>query len=199
MDRREYPGLNAARAALLLLLAAAVAPAPGATLGDDLAPGRSDDLLPADEAFVLAAGRRGDATLVLHWAIADGYYLYRDRSAFALENAGEARLGEPRFAPAEIQDDPYFGPMAVYHDEASVRLPLEGEPAPGARLRVTYQGCNEPVGVCYPPVEKTLSLAAIAPERAASGGPPRTPVTVALSALRQIVDHVRRALAAAGA
>lgn len=190
MDRREHPNLNGARAALLLLLAAAFTPAPGATLGDDLAPAGADELLPADEAFILGAERQADATIVLHWAIADGYYLYRDRSAFALENAGEARLGEPRFAPAETQDDPFFGRVAIYREEASVRLPLEGEPPPDARLRVTYQGCNEPVGVCYPPVEKTLSLASIDPEAAAAAAPPM-PVVMALAAMLLILAGVQ--------
>lgn len=198
MDRREYPGLNGARATLLLLLAAAFAPAPGATLGDDLAPGGGDDLLSADEAFMLAAERRADATVVLRWAIAEGYYLYRDRSTFALENAGEARLGEPRFAPAELEDDPFFGRVAIYHGEASVRLPLVGEPGPGARLRVTYQGCNEPVGVCYPPVEKTLPLAGI-DATTAGGDTPRTAVAMSLSALLLVAAGVRRALPEADA
>lgn len=183
MDRREHPSLRRARLALLLL-AAAAAPAPAATLGDELAPADPDGLLPADEAFILGAERQDDATIVLHWAIADGYYLYRDRSEFTLADAGTARLGEPRFAPAETRDDPFFGRVAVYYGEASVRLPLEGEPPPGARLRVRYQGCNEPVGVCYPPVEKTLALAAIDPQAAAAGAATlRAPVTMALAAV----------------
>ncbi len=52
-----------------------------------------------------------------------------------------------------------------------MRLPLEGEPAAGAVLGLTYQGCNEPRGVCYPPVEKDLALAGFA---AVSPGPPTT-------------------------
>jgi thiol:disulfide interchange protein DsbD len=30
------------------------------------------------------------------------------------------------------------------------------------RLHASYQGCNEPLGVCYPPIEKTLTIAAAA-------------------------------------
>ncbi|NYT60398.1 protein-disulfide reductase DsbD domain-containing protein [Allopusillimonas ginsengisoli] len=25
-------------------------------------------------------------------------------------------------------------------------------------LQASYQGCNDPTGVCYPPIEKTLSV-----------------------------------------
>lgn len=175
----------------LLLLAAAVTPVPGATLGDDLTPAGADELLPAEEAFLLGAERQADATIVLHWAIADGYYLYRDRTTFALENARGARLGEPRFAPAETRDDPFFGRVAIYREEASVRLPLEGEPPAGARLRVSYQGCNEPVGVCYPPVEKTLSLAALDPAAAAAATALPTPAVMAAAAVVLILAGVQ--------
>lgn len=176
---------------MLLLFAAAVAPAPAAIPGADAAPARAETLLPAGQAFLLGAERQADATIVLHWAIADGYYLYRDRSTFALEHAGAARLGEPRFAPAETLDDPNFGRVAVYRGEADVRLPLEGEPPAGARLRVTYQGCNEPVGVCYPPVEKTLSLAALDPGSPAEAALlPRT-VVMALAAVALILAGVQ--------
>ena len=124
--------------------------------------GAGEELLPPEQAFILGTERQADETLVLHWTIAPGYYLYRDRTEFELLNAGGATLGEPRFAPAEMKDDPFFGETAVYFDEASVRLPLQGEPAAGAELALTYQGCNEPRGVCYPPVETKLSLAGFA-------------------------------------
>ncbi len=142
---------------LLLLCLLTVPPAQAGKLtgGDN---GDAATLLPAGEAFILGTERQADDSLVLHWTIAPGYYLYRDRMEFELVDAGGARLGEPRFAPAEIKQDPFFGETAVYYDEASVRLPLAGEPEPGAVLRLTWQGCNEPRGVCYPPVEENLDI-----------------------------------------
>ncbi|MDZ7747966.1 MAG: protein-disulfide reductase DsbD [Halofilum sp. (in: g-proteobacteria)] len=161
----------------VLALAAAALPGAAATLGDEVAGAGSDALLPADEAFVLGAERQADATVVLHWTIADDYYLYRDRTEITLNGGGEASLGEPRFAPARTKDDPFFGETAVYYGEASVRVPLRGTPAEGARLEVTYQGCNEPIGVCYPPIDKTLEMSSIAlaqgsgPSSGTTGGP----------------------------
>lgn len=155
------PRRSISRALAALLLALLAGPAPAASAFDQFA-GDGSDLLPADEAFILGAERQADRTIVLHWSIAEDYYLYRDRMEFTLVDAGEASLGEPRPAPATSKDDPFFGQVQVYYREASVRLPLQGDPPDDARLKVVYQGCNEPVGVCYPPVEKTLALASIA-------------------------------------
>ena len=170
MDRREYHAIFLTRllATIALLAGLAFAPAVAETLGDSVGNAGQANLLPADEAFVLGAERQADATIVLHWTIAEDYYLYRDRSEFRLVDGGGAQLGEPRFSPSDTKQDPFFGEVEVFHDEGSVRLPLEGEPPPGARLEVTYQGCNDPVGVCYPPIEKSIDLGSIEPASAAA-------------------------------
>jgi len=152
-------------ATLALIVAAAAAQAATLGGGDNSA---GSDLLPADEAFVLGVERQANDTLLLHWTIAPDYYLYRDRTEIALEGAGDARLGEPNFPPAKTKQDPNFGEVAVFYEEARARVPIEGEPASDAKLVVTYQGCNEPIGVCYPPIERTLDLASI--EQAAVDG-----------------------------
>ena len=51
-----------------------------------------DDLLPADKAFVLAATSDSPDRVTLHWEIADGYYLYRDKVKVAA-TSGNAQLG----------------------------------------------------------------------------------------------------------
>jgi len=147
----------------MMLLGSAGLPVAAATLGGDIAGG--DALLPAHEAFVLAARRPRAAMLVLRWRIADGYYLYRARMHFSLHHAGRAHLGKPRFGPAQMEDDPILGRTAIYRDQARVRLALHGTPAPGATLRVRYQGCNAPQGVCYPPIERDIALATLEPAR----------------------------------
>ena len=167
MDTREHIILKRLLALLVLLAGLAAGPLPAQSLADTTGGGQGE-LLPAEEAFSLAAERQADGTIVLHWSIAPDYYLYRDRNEFELLDAGNAGLGEPRFAPSKTKQDPFFGEVEVYYAEGSVRLPLQGEPASGARLRVSYQGCNEPVGVCYPPIEREIALASIGP--AAAGG-----------------------------
>ena len=155
-------------AAIALFTGLAFAPAGAETLGDSVGNAGQAELLPADEAFVLGAERQADATIVLHWTIAEDYYLYRDRSEFRLIDGGDAELGKPRFSPSDTKQDPFFGEVEVFHNEGSVRLPLEGEPPPGARLEVTYQGCNDPVGVCYPPIDKSIDLGSIEPAAASA-------------------------------
>jgi thiol:disulfide interchange protein DsbD len=50
--------------------------------------------------------------------------------------------------------------VQVYHRPIEAVLTLHGA-SPGAEvsLRATYPGCNDPIGVCYPPIEKTLQVA----------------------------------------
>lgn len=189
--RRSGAARYAARRVAVVLLALLTGPALAASAFDGAVSGGSGgrDLLPADEAFILGAERQADRTLVLHWSIAEDYYLYRDRMEFSLQGGGDASLGEPRHAPATSKDDPFFGDVQVYYQEASVRLPLRGQPPDDARLKVVYQGCNEPAGVCYPPVEKTLALADIAQQGASIGadaaaaGPAGGPTRWAVPAL----------------
>jgi len=160
--------MNRIRFLLTLLCLLAITPAASAI---DLGQGDGNaELLPPDQAFILGTERQADRSLVLHWTIAPDYYLYRDRMEFALVDAGGATLGEPAFAPAKTKQDPFFGETAVYYDEASVRLPLQGEPSSEAGLQLVYQGCNEPHAVCYPPIERTLALASFGD--AGSSGPP---------------------------
>ncbi|MEE9397386.1 MAG: protein-disulfide reductase DsbD domain-containing protein, partial [Methylococcales bacterium] len=43
-----------------------------------------DELLPADQAFQLNAQVKDGETLSVHWQIADGYYLYREKFGFSI-------------------------------------------------------------------------------------------------------------------
>ncbi len=55
--------------------------------------------------------------------------------------------------------DPFFGMIEVYKVPITVNLPLERSPkAEGLTVYATYQGCNEKLGICYPPIEKTVDL-----------------------------------------
>ena len=108
--------------------------------------------------------------LELAFDIAPGYYLYRDK--MTLESADPAlALGELQRPPGEMKDDPEFGPVAIYRDEASLRASL-GAAAGGSEplaLTVGYQGCAED-GICYPPIKRVITLGA--DELAASGATP---------------------------
>ncbi len=127
-----------------------------------------DDLLPLEEAFALEASVEDDA-LVLHWEIAEGYYLYRH--AFEVESTREpVVLGEPDIPPGEPTVDEFFGETETYRDSVTVRVPVESAPAGGElTARVAFQGCAD-LGVCYPPHRQEVSVQMPAATGASAAG-----------------------------
>ncbi len=116
-------------------------------------------LLPVGQAFQPSLSLSADGhTLLAHWRIADGYYLYRDRFSFKPARPG-LKLGPAKWPAGQIKNDEFFGRMVVYHHQVTARLPIEQAPLAGAlKLTVHYQGCAD-AGVCYPPQTHTLTVA----------------------------------------
>jgi thiol:disulfide interchange protein DsbD len=137
---------------ILLMLLAAVAPAAAQLrLG-----GSADNLLEPEKAFRFSARAPDASSIEVSFAIADGYYMYRDRFKFALEPA-EARVGTPEFPAALPYKDQFFGEVAIYRKQVRIRLPVEGAPGRTVQLAVTSQGCAD-IGVCYVPMESKVAL-----------------------------------------
>ncbi len=115
-----------------------------------------EELLPPEEAFAFT-GEWTDNVLIARWQIADGYYMYEDK--FAVESQTEGvEIGELVTSPGTVKDDPFFGEVVIYTDHAEVQIPLIAEtPVTGVSLAVWGQGCNEPVGICYPPTKYEVS------------------------------------------
>ncbi|MEO8134693.1 MAG: protein-disulfide reductase DsbD N-terminal domain-containing protein [Betaproteobacteria bacterium] len=134
---------RAAIAAGLLLLAATAAPA--------------QDLLDPDVAFKVVARLVKPDTIELKYETARGYYLYRDRLAYALTPV-EAQLGQPKFPPGKIKQDEFFGKSVIYRNRTIVRVPVSAPSGTNLTLTADLQGCAD-IGVCYPPVRRTFSLA----------------------------------------
>ncbi|MDH4134424.1 MAG: protein-disulfide reductase DsbD, partial [Gammaproteobacteria bacterium] len=132
------------------------------------------ELLEPDKAFLLdRIEARDGKTIVASWIIAPGYYLYRDKFKFEIADRA-VTLKAPVFPAGKKKDDPGFGIVEVYYDKVSIVLPVErrSDGAQTVKLRVTIQGCNEPVGVCLPPMMKEISVALPAASAAAAGAPP---------------------------
>src|SRR3989344_2898027 len=150
----------------------------------------SDDLLEADQAFRLSTRVVNGTTLEARWQIAPGYYLYRDKFKFeALEGA---TLKNPAYPRGKKKQDPLFGEVETYTKTVRVRLPFERlNNAPIVRLRITAQGCNEPVGVCYPPIVKQVdfNLPPIKGGRTQITSPAQAPV----GAIQSLKDLTRAA------
>ncbi len=130
---------------LLLWLALAALPATAAS---------PPDLLEPEQAFRFSARALDGNALEVQFAIAEGYYLYRERFKFSAENA---RLGKPEYPAGERKNDQFFGDTETYRKAVRIRVPVEAGAGDPLKLVVTSQGCAD-VGVCYVPMESIASL-----------------------------------------
>lgn len=106
------------------------------------------ELLQPQQAFHLSARALDARTVQVTFAIAEGYYMYRDRFQF------KSATGKPLTADisrGEMKDDPYFGPTEILRREARIRLRVPGADTSGSvEVDVTSQGCADQ-GVCFLP------------------------------------------------
>jgi thiol:disulfide interchange protein DsbD len=138
-------GRNQALKRVLFLLVVLVAT--GAAL--------AQELLEPEKAFRFSARMAAGPVVDVHFAIAPGYYLYRDRLRFAVEASAPVELGAPQFPPALPHKDEFFGETPIYRQQVSIRVPVRGEGP--FELKVTSQGCAD-AGVCYVPMESRARL-----------------------------------------
>jgi hypothetical protein len=149
---------------LLLWLALAVPLAPAAA---------AEDLLEPEKAFRFSARALGEDAVEVSFAIADGYYMYRERFKF---EAQSARLGPAELPRGLRKKDEFFGDTEVYRNAVHIRVPVAAGAADPLQLVVTSQGCAD-IGVCYVPMESraALLLAAAPSTPAFSEAPRRVP------------------------
>ncbi len=128
-------------------------------LGINLGQSNPQELLPPDEAFKIAVEVRDGNTLIAHLTPAKNYYLYRDKIAFEPKQEGMA-IEKVTLPSGKMKEDMTFGNTEVYYTpiQAVISLKREGSASEPLTLEATYQGCNEPVGVCYAPIHKVIDL-----------------------------------------
>ncbi len=119
---------------------------------------KQDTLLPGEEAFAVTAQIVGQQ-LKVYWTIASDYYMYRDQFSISSTNP-EVQFGELVFPEGVVEDDPEFGEVVVYFYNAELSAPIVNFPGTGSQIELVIkaQGCNKPVGVCYPPQTRTLMV-----------------------------------------
>ena len=149
--------------------AAATSLAPAAKSGGALAVlkdlgmslgGSGDELLPPEEAFKVSITPKDANTLLLTIAPSANVYLYRDKIKVTLLNAKGVTVAGMKLPKGEMKTDLTFGKTEVYHQAvtAEVSLKRDAGSAQKIALRVDYQGCNEKVGVCYPPLNQRFDV-----------------------------------------
>ena len=121
--------------------------------------GGTNEFLEPDQAFKLNVDIKDSHTLVARWSIVEGYYLYRDKIAFALEDNDSIKLGPVSLANGKVKHDEFFGEVEIYDQSLEVNLPIEraNEAESRITLETSYQGCAN-AGICYPPISKTVNL-----------------------------------------
>lgn len=117
-----------------------------------------DDLLPVEQAFASTLRADADGQVHLHFAIAEGYYLYRHRLGLAA-TGDEVEMGELVLPDGTAYTDEFFGDVETYRHELNARAPLLRSPrAQTIELELRFQGCAD-VGVCYPPERLRVPVA----------------------------------------
>jgi thiol:disulfide interchange protein DsbD len=146
-----------------------------ASLLSDLIGGKGGPL-PVEEAYLFSAIDTEPGRYELNWLIHENYYLYRDK--IKLKVSDNLEIVEQQASPAKQKEDPLFGMVWVYYEQADLKVAIRsrtGQPASGT-LSVEYQGCWEG-GICYPPVTKKVELTAIPPDTPLITAEPIAPVS----------------------
>jgi thiol:disulfide interchange protein DsbD len=117
------------------------------------------ELLPPDQAFKLTVKVRSANTLIAEFEPTKNYYLYKDKIAFKPESKGTL-IEKISLPQGKMKNDPTFGKTEVYYKpfQAVISLKREISASNQLTLAATYQGCNEPIGVCYAPIDKVIKL-----------------------------------------
>ena len=129
-------------------------------LGINLGQSNPQELLPPDEAFKISLEVRDGNTVIANLMPAKDYYLYRDKIAFEPQQA-DTVIEKITLPAGKMKDDQTFGQTEVYYSPIQAIISLKRENAGNEQpltLTASYQGCNEPVGVCYAPIHKAIEL-----------------------------------------
>lgn len=115
----------------------------------------ADDFLDPAVAFKFSASE-APGQVDVRFKVANGYYLYRERFAFAVKS-GQATLGEPQLPAGHVKFDQTFGKnVETYRGDVVIHVPVKQAAGP-FELAVTSQGCADE-GICYPPAEHVVKI-----------------------------------------
>jgi thioredoxin:protein disulfide reductase len=131
------------------------------SLFDGLGLGSDDEVPPlVEEAFQFSAEVNDANSILAHWKVLDGNYLYQNKIQFEVVGNDNVKLGQISLPAGENKQDETFGLVQVYHHDLSLIIPIERPEGPNTfTLRARFQGCSEKFGICYPPSEQQVDLA----------------------------------------
>ena len=98
-----------------------------------MASAQQPKLLEPERAFAFSVQAIDESTVEARFAIANGYYLYREKLKFAVEPVTLA--GAPVLPPGKLKHDEFFGNVETYRGRLAVRLPARRRAAGGHGYR----------------------------------------------------------------
>ena len=108
------------------------------------------EILDPAVAFKVSAKVVSDSSLQVTYDIAPGYYLYREKFAFASESA-KVKLGDANIPHGKVKQDEFFGRIETLRNQVRIVIPFSRDDnTSGWNFSSTSQGCAD-VGVCFPP------------------------------------------------
>ena len=112
--------------------------------------------LPAHEAIQYTLTQNNE-TVSIHFTLADNVYLYQDKLKLTLTDKSKIKSG------AFIEDahtivDPSFGEVPVFFESATFKIDRQTLQPEAHTLTLKYQGCDQAIGLCYPPQKTTLNI-----------------------------------------
>lgn len=128
----------------------------------------SDEPLAPEDAFEMNARFDGANELTVSFQIEPGYYLYNDKFEFTV--VGDIQLGSPKLPEGVEHYDQNFGDVRVHYDYVEAVIPFSRatpDEIP-VTIQAVFQGCKED-SICYPPMERFMSLSVPAATEFASG------------------------------
>ena len=127
----------------------------------------AEDFLDPEVAFKVSAKMIEPGLAEVHFTIADGYYLYRERLKF---DSADAKLGTPDLPKGKIKfDETFQKDVETYRASLTVRIPVKA--SGDFTLNIGRQGCAD-LGLCYPPMETPVKLSiASSSSTATAAGP----------------------------
>ena len=116
----------------------------------------TDGPLPAHEAIKFSTEQDGSA-LTIAFELAENVYLYQDKLKFSLLD--KTPYSSANFVQTpEVISDPSFGDVAVFFNSATAKLDLTNLPDKTSQLKMRYQGCDQAIGLCYPPQTSVIDI-----------------------------------------
>ncbi|MGH8718497.1 MAG: protein-disulfide reductase DsbD [Burkholderiales bacterium] len=138
-------------------------------------PSAEQEFLPPDQAFKVEVKSVDANTVQAHFTPAEGYYFYRDKTAFSVQQPARVQVSEVALPRGEMKSDPNFGDVEVFHRPFDALISLQStKPADKITLQAVYQGCAE-AGLCYPPITKAFQVALASTGAGPSGTSSATP------------------------